>query len=61
MSAEPITYRVPLHSLDSAAASYKFTNAEEFAAVSISPDRFVSMGRPGWIEVVVTPINGGQR
>lgn len=58
---ESITYRVGLHSLDSAAANFEFTNAEEHLAVSMSPDRFVSMGRPGWIHVVVAPINGGQR
>lgn len=61
MSAEPTTYRVGLHSLDSAAANFRFRNGEEHLTVSMSPDRFVDMGRPGWIEVVVTPINGGQR
>jgi hypothetical protein len=59
VASDPITYRVALHSLDSAAANYKFKNGEEHLTVSLSPDRFARMGRPGWVEVVVTPINGG--
>ena len=59
--SEPIAYRVGLHSLDSAAANFKFQAGAEHLSVSMSPDRYRDMGRPGWIEVVVTPINGGQR
>ena len=54
---DPITYRAGLHSLDSAAASYKFHHGNEFLIVSLSPDRYKEMGRPGWIHVVVTPIH----
>lgn len=55
---EAITYRAGLHSLDSAGAHYKFRNGQDYLSVSVDPDRFASMGRPGWIEIVVTPIGG---
>lgn len=59
MSNKTVTYRAHLISLDTAGAKYRWTNGiHETVTLHVDADRFKSMGRPGWVEVAVTPIGG---
>lgn len=58
--SETITFRLHIHSLDSAGASFKWASGVQTTSLFVDADRFKELGRPGWVEITVTPIGGTQ-